>query len=164
MQDVTESVMKENENKEEMIVKPYSATNVTELVTYYSKDDNESKQQKALIFYQNTYMPSTGIIYGSSEEFDVYTVADGEIKNISQDDILGTVVEVAHNTNLTTYYYSLKDVQLSVGDQIKAGTFLGKATTNKIYDNQSNFLFEVYYQGKSLDPEKFYSMNINELQ
>ena len=162
MKDVTEAVM--DETKEEISIKPFSFEGVKELVTYYNKDDDAEKQQKSLILYENTYMPSTGIVYGSSEEFDVLAVYDGEIKNITQEDILGTVVEVSHNTNLTTYYYSLKDVTLAVGDQIKAGTILGKATTNKIFADQKNFLFEVYYQGKSLDPEKFYTMNLDELQ
>lgn len=164
MQDVTEAVMGETEEVETTVVMPYGTAAVNELVSYYSKDDDAQKQQKSLILYQNTYMPSTGIIYGATESFDVLSVYDGEVKNISQDDILGTVVEVSHNTNLTTFYYSLTDVKLNVGDQIKAGTFLGKSTTNKIYDKQCNFLFEVYYQGKSIDPVKFYSMNIDEVQ
>ncbi|MBE6148797.1 MAG: M23 family metallopeptidase [Firmicutes bacterium] len=163
MQDVTEAVMNENEDTKTAVIMPYRSSNVKTLVSYYSKDDDIEKQQNSLILYENTYMPSSGVIYGSEEEFDVMVVYDGEVKNISQDDILGTVVEVSHNTNLTTYYYSLKDVKLSVGDRINAGTFLGTAATNKIYANQNNFLFEVYYQGKSLDPEKFYQMNIDEL-
>lgn len=164
MKDVTEAVMNENQDIETTVVMPYSGANVKQLVSYYSKDDDATKQQNSLILYENTYMPSSGVIYGSAEEFDVMAAYDGEVKNISQDDILGIVVEVSHNTNLTTYYYSLKDVQLKVGDQINAGTFLGKATTNKIYNDQNTLLFEVYYQGKSLDPEKFYTMNIDELQ
>ncbi|MBQ6840895.1 MAG: M23 family metallopeptidase [Bacilli bacterium] len=162
MQEVTESVLKENEvNKISM---PYSDQNIEQKVSYYNKEDDAEKQQKSLIFYQNTYMPSTGVIYSLPQEFDVMAVYDGEVKNITQDEILGTVIEIAHNSNLTTYYYSLKNVQLVVGDQIKTGTVLGQATPNKIYDKDCNFLFEVYYQGKSLDPEKFYTMNIDELQ
>lgn len=164
MQEVTESVMEEKEDKEDKVNMPFSSEEVSTLITYYNKNDDAEKQEQSLILYENTYMPSTGVVYGSSEEFNVLAVYDGEIKNIKQDDILGTYIEVSHNTNLTTYYYSLKDVMLNVGDQIKAGTVLGKATTNKINDKQCNFLFEVYYQGKSLDPEKFYTMNINEMQ
>ncbi|MBE6155608.1 MAG: M23 family metallopeptidase [Firmicutes bacterium] len=167
IKDVTEAVMKENESvnlKETTIIKPYVSLSVKDIVLYYNKDDEPERQQKSLIFYQNTYMPSTGVVYASEEDFDVVAVLDGEVKNVKNDDILGTVIEVSHNTNLTTYYYSLKDVMLNVGDQIKSGTVLGKATTNKIYDKQNNFLFEVYYQGKSLNPDHFYTMNIDELQ
>lgn len=164
--ETVESVMGEDkdDNLKQTIIKPYTSSNVTEKITYYSKEDEASKQQNSLIFYENTYMPSTGVVYTSKDEFEVLSVYDGEIKNISDDDILGTVVEVSHNPNLTTFYYSLKDVKLSVGDQIKAGTILGSATINKIFSDQNNFLFEVYYQGKSLDPAKFYTMNIDEMQ
>jgi len=166
LQDATEAVLGEEKDDKDMVnaIKPYVSKDVNIKVYYYSKEDDSEKQQKSLIFYQNTYMPSTGTIYSSANEFDVVAVADGQIKNISEDDIMGTVIEISHNTNLTTFYYSLKDVKLSVGDEIKAGTILGKATPNKIYDDQNNFLFEVYYQGKSLDPEKFYTMNINEFE
>lgn len=162
MQDVTESVLKENEPN--MIVKPYSNPNVSTKVTYYNKEDAAEKQQTSLIVYEDTYIPSTGNIYSSSENFDVLAVYDGEVKNVTTDNILGTVIEIAHNQNLTTYYYSLTNVLLQAGDEIKSGTVLGQATPNIIYDKEPNFLFEVYYQGKSIDPEKFYSMNIDELQ
>lgn len=166
IEDTTEAVLGEvaEDNKTSKIQKPYTSKNVSEKIMYYSKDDSLEEQQKSLILYENTYMPSTGIFYSSNESFDVVSVADGIIKSIKQDDILGIVVEVAHNTNLTSYYYSLNDVKLNEKDEIKAGTILGQATTNKIFNDQNNFLFEVYYQGKSMDPKKFYELDLNELQ
>ena len=109
-------------------------------------------------------MPSSGVIYGYDKTFDVLAVYDGEIKNISEDAILGTVVEVSHNTNLTSFYYSVTNVNLAVGDTIKAGSVIGQADVNDIYPNLYTSLFEVYYQGKSINPETFYLMNINDLQ
>ena len=109
-------------------------------------------------------MPSSGIIYASNDNFDVIATLDGKVTNIKEDDILGNVIEITHNTNLITYYYSLKDIPVSIGMEVKAGSILGKAATNKIYGDKINFLFEVYYQGQSLNPEKFYKMNIDELQ
>lgn len=163
----TESVLKEQEDisvEEKKIYLPYSSTSIEKKVGYYNKDDDKLEQEKSLIYYQNTYMPCTGIVYSSKEEFDVIAVYDGIIKSIKQDEILGTVIEVSHNQNLSTYYYSLKDVSLLVDDEIKAGTILGKAAPNKIYENENNILFEVYYQGKSLNPEVFYNQNIDDLQ
>ena len=162
MKDETEATLKET--AEEVIYKPYVSENVAVSVSYYNKDDEDDKKEQSLIFYQNTYMPSSGIIYSSSEDFDVISVMSGKVTNISEDDILGTVVEISHNTNLTTYYYSLKDVVVNVGTEVQAGTIIGRATTNKIKDDSNNILFEVYYQGKSIDPEKFYTMQANELQ
>ena len=162
MKDATEATLKETE--EAHIYKPYVSENVEVFVSYYNKDDEDIKKEQSLILYQNTYMPSTGVIYSSSEDFDVIAAMDGKVTNISEDDILGTTIEVTHNTNLTTYYYSLKDVPVNVGTEVQAGTIIGRATTNKIKDDSNNFLFEVYYQGKSIDPEKFYTMSVNELQ
>ena len=43
-------------------------------------------------------------------------------------------------------------------------TGIKHGTLTFLYDKEPIVLFEVYYQGKSIDPEKFYSMNIDELQ
>jgi stage II sporulation protein Q len=161
MKDATQAVLseqKEDKTKQE-IYKPYVSENVEVLVSYYDKDASEEEKEKSLIVYENTYMPSTGIVYASDEEFDVIAVMDGKVTNIKNDDILGTMIEITHDTNLITYYYSLKDVKVNIGTSLNAGTILGKATTNNIYGQKNNFLFEVYYQGKSLNPESFYKMN-----
>ena len=164
MKDVTQAVLSEQKDNVKEIYKPYVSENVEVLVGYYNKDATEEEKEKALIVYERTYMPSSGIIYASDDVFDVIAVFDGKITDIKEDAFLGNVIEITHNNNLISYYYSLKDITISIGTEVKAGTILGKATTNKIYNQKNNFLFEVYYQGKSLDPNKFYTMNINDIQ
>lgn len=159
MKDATQAVLSEQKEDKKQFYKPYASENVEVLVSYYDQKTTDEEQEKSLIVYENTYMPSTGIIYASDEEFDVIAVMDGKITNIKTDDILGTMVEITHDTNLITYYYSLKDLKVEVGTSVTAGTILGKSTTNNLYSQKNNFLFEVYYQGKSLNPETFYSMN-----
>ena len=162
MKDVTQEVLGEVELTE--YVKPYLNENVQIKTAYYNKDDEAKKQQESLITYQNTYMPSSGILYVSSSDFEVLAVYDGTVTKVKEDEILGNYVEITHNNNLTTYYYSLKDIVVTEGEVIKAGTILGHSTTNKINENESCLYFEVYYQGKSLNPETFYTTNPNELQ
>ncbi len=161
LQEVTQSVLKE---QEESFSKPYNAENVTIITSYYNKDADEKTQQNSLIYYQKTYMPSTGTIYGSAEEFNVTAINDGTVKKIDKDDILGNVVQIEHNANLISYYYSLKDVTVKVGDSVKKGTVLGSATTNAINDKKNNILLEIYYQGKSLDPEKVLTASPKDFQ
>lgn len=167
--DYSKSLLKEstqyvlNEVKEPKFVKPFTSDKVDVKTTYYSKDDDNTKQQNSLILYQNTYMPSTGILYFANEEFDVVSAYDGVIKSIKNDSLLGTVVEVSHNANLTTFYYSLKNVVLKEGEEVKAGTKLGNSSVNEI-NAENSLLFEVYYQGKSMDPEKLYESNPKDLQ
>ena len=157
----TQSVEKEQE--ELKIVKPYTSDQVKISTSYYSKDADDAKQESSLIYYEKTYMPSTGIIYTSDEVFDVVAALDGEVKSVKNDALLGTVVEISHNSNLTTIYYSLKNVSLSQGDHVTSGTKIGNSSPNKLVQNPS-LLFEVYYQGKSMDPEKFYETLPKDLQ
>ena len=164
MKDVTQAVLSEQKEEKKEIYKPYVSNSVIKKIGYYEKDATDEEKENSLIVYEKTYMPSSGIFYESEEIFDVISVLDGKVTNVKEDEILGNVIEITHNTNLITYYYSLKDVTVSIGNEVKAGTILGKATTNKIYNEKNNFLFEVYYQGKSLNPEKFYSMNVDDLQ
>lgn len=164
LKEATESVLNEVGGEvKPQITKPYKSDKVSIKTTYYSKDDEASRQEGSLIYYKGTYMPSTGTLYESDEDFEVYAAYDGEIKSIKTDPILGTVVEVSHNPNLTTYYYSLKNVVLKQGDTVIAGDKLGNSSTSEI-SSKPSLLFEVYHAGKSLDPEKFYEKNIQELQ
>lgn len=162
MQDVTQVVLKENED--DVFKRPYVSQNVMIKTTYYDNASDTSTQENSLITYENTYMPSTGVVYSSDEEFDVVAIYDGTVTEVKESEILGTVITVSHNANLSSYYYSLKDVKVQAGDKISRGDIIGKATTNKLYSNENNILFEVYYQGKSLNPENFYDLDPKDYQ
>ena len=162
MKDVTQNVL--SETMEDNFEKPYLSEKVQVKSGYYSKDYDSEKQTNALISYQSTYMPNSGVLYACDEDFDVITVYDGVVKSIKEDDILGNVIEIMHSENLTTFYYSLKDIVVKEGEEIKKGTIIGKATSNKIVTNQNVLLFEVYEQGKSIDPEVFSNLKPNEVK
>ena len=93
--------------KNESITKPFDKENITTDIDFYDKDADEESQQKSLILYENTYMPNTGILYTSEEQFDVLSTLDGKITKISKDELLGNVVEITHSNALTTTYYSI---------------------------------------------------------
>ncbi len=145
------------------LIKPYTSENVAIDKSFYEKDGTEEDQQKSLIYYENTYLQNSGIVYAGEEEFDCVAVFDGTVVDVKQDELLNTVVYVSHNTNLTTIYYGLKDVNLKANDVIKQGDILGKSTTNKFSSKNNSILFEVNYNGQVLNPESFYQMDINEL-
>ena len=149
MKDVTQNVLSEN---------------VKLLSGFYSKDYDDESQKNSLIVYQNTYMPSSGTFYASQDEFDVVSVYDGKVKSIKKDEMLGDTVEVQHSDNLTTIYYSLKDVTVRENDDIKKGTIIGKATSNNLVTDKNVLFIEVYLKGKQIDPEKFYELNPNEVK
>ena len=162
MKDITENVL--SEILPDKFDRPYLSENVKLLSGFYSKDYDDESQKNSLIVYQNTYMPSSGTFYASQDDFDVVSVYDGKVKSIKKDEMLGDTVEVQHSDNLTTIYYSLKDVTVRENDDIKKGTIIGKATSNNLVTDKNVLFIEVYLKGKQIDPEKFYELNPNEVK
>ncbi len=146
-----------------VVIKPYVGDTVEIANTFYDIKDEAEEQEKSLIYYQNTYMKNTGILYTSKDTFDVVMVLDGEIVNVKDDDILGKVVEVQYNTDLRAIYYSLDEVLVKVGDKLLQGEIIGKGGSNSISNAKYNLLFEVYYKGALIDPEEFYKMDVGTL-
>lgn len=162
MQEDTKPIIKEEEPLKSFL-KPYTDENISIETTYYNKDDNEETQINSLLSYERTYMPSTGCMYISDSKFDIVSVYDGTVTDIRDDEVFGKVIEVTHNSNLITYYYSVDEVMVEENALIVAGDKIGTSTINKLDPDHESLYFEVYYQGKSLNPEEFYLMQPNEL-
>jgi len=120
---------------------------------------NEENQQKALIYFQNTYMKNTGVLYNCDEAFPIVMVLDGTVLNVKKDEVLGNMIEIEHNTNLRTIYYSVDDIKVKAGDVLSQGEEIGVSGTNSISKSKNNLLFEVYYNGTLINPEEFYQMD-----
>ena len=167
--DVT-PVIKEEENPtdvttESKIVKPFTSTSVGISKSYYDMTDDEATQANSLVYYEQTYLQNSGVLYSSDEVFDVLATYDGTVTNVSTDEILGNVVEITHNPNLKTVYYSLGEVTVKKDDVVNCGDIIGKSGDNLLEGEKDNsLLVEVYYNGNTIDPEDFYNMNIEDLQ
>lgn len=150
--------------KNESITKPFDKENITTDIDFYDKDADEESQQKSLILYENTYMPNTGILYTSEEQFDVLSTLDGKITKISKDELLGNVVEISHSNTLTTTYYSIDNVKVKENQTIKQGEVIGTSGKNNISSTSDNMmLFEVSLNGNNIDPENYYQMKLEDL-
>lgn len=150
--------------KNESITKPFDKENITTDIDFYDKDADEESQQKSLILYENTYMPNTGILYTSEEQFDVLSTIDGKITKISKDELLGNVVEITHSNTLTTTYYSIDNVKVKENQTIKQGEVIGTSGKNNISSTSDNMmLFEVSLNGNNIDPENYYQMKLEDL-
>lgn len=131
---------------------------------YYDKNKDEEARKKSLLFYKNTYMQNTGILYASKEKFDVVSVLDGTVTSITKDEILGNVVEIAHTNELITVYHCLDEVNVNVGDSVKQNDTIGKSGSVSVDDGYDNaLLFEVNYKGEIINPTEFYNMKISDL-
>lgn len=158
----TQTVISEP-NDVPIISRPYTSESVSVDKYFYDVNDTEEKQMNALIYFQNTYMKNTGILYKADEGFDAVAVLSGKVLNTRTDDILGNVVEVEHNTNLRTIYYSLGEVKVKTGDMIVAGQTIGISGANNISESKNSLLFEVYYNGALVNPESIYDVDATTL-
>lgn len=149
----------------EKIAFPYTMDGVSVAKNFYDESASEEDQVKSLIFYKKTYMENTGILYTHKDsQFEVVSVLDGNVTSITKDDILGNVIEVTHSTELITIYHCLGEINVKVGDAVKQNDVLGKSGKVNVDDGYENaLLFEVNYQGKILNPNKFYQMQVSDL-
>lgn len=148
----------------ETIKKPFDSETVTIDIDYYEKDSDEETQQKSIILYENTYMPNTGILYTSEEQFDCLATLDGTVSKISTDELLGNVVEITHSSSLITTYYSVDNLKVTEGQTLKQGDVIGTSGKNNISSTSDNMLlFEVSLNGNNIDPENYYQTKIEDL-
>lgn len=158
---VIDNTVEVNKEITKTIIKPYKTDEIAISKMFYSKDDEEERQQKSLIKYDNIYMPNTGILYNADKEFEVVAVLDGKVKNVKQDELLGYIVEIEHDNNIVTIYQSLKEVKVNQNDTIKQGDTIALSGPNKLEGEKENSLhFEVYKDGNLINPEEFYTMSL----
>ena len=116
-------------------IRPYNGENIEIAKYYYNKDDDESRQEKSLIKYENIYMPNTGILYTSNNQFEILSILNGKVTNIKEDNILGNVIEISYSNNIVAVYECLTDVKVSVGDIVEQGDVIG-LSSNKVLDSE----------------------------
>lgn len=150
--------------KNDRVIKPYENETVEVLRGFYDRDSPNEEQENALIYYQKTYMPNTGILYKSNEEFDIVSVLDGTVVDIVADEIMGNIVTIKHSNKVSSIYQSLNEVDVLIGDLIKQGDVIGTSGSNKIDSSSDNMLlFEVIIDGEYINPDTFYKMDLEEL-
>ena len=148
----------------ETVIRPYNSTDVIATIPFYNQNGTDEQQQAALIYYENIYMENTGVMYTSSNEFNIFSVLDGTVKDIKDDTIMGKIVEIENNKAITTIYQSLGNVQVNIGDNLKQGDVIGTSGKNSIIANDLYSLhFEVYKKGEIIDPEQFYLLSEEDL-
>lgn len=142
------------------IINPFTDESVVISKNFYDKDADETTQQNSIIYYENTYMQNTGVLYTSENSYDIVAVADGKVTDVKTDELLGSIVQIEHENDLKTVYQSVKDVQVKVGDQVSQGDIIAKSGENKLSNTNKNcLLFEVYQKGSLVNPQTFLSQN-----
>lgn len=146
------------------MISPYKDANVTIGKGFYDYKGESKDQENSIIKYNNTYMQNNGIDYVLENIFEVVTVLDGKVIEVSDDDTLGKIVVIEHENNIITTYESLSEVTVKKGDVVSQGQTIGKSGTNKIEKDLGNHLyFQVTKDDKVLNPENCYNKDIKDL-
>lgn len=150
---------------EEKITKPYNADDVKVLKTYYDYKGEETSQQKSLIYYENTYMQSSGVSYGKDDIFDVISILPGTVEEVKEDEILGKVVKIKHNDNVTSLYQCLSETTINKGDTVIQGQVIGQSgSCNLEKDIKNHVYFELIINNETVNPENYYGKTLNEIE
>lgn len=161
--DNTLSVVSQTKNFK--FIKPFTSSDVTVKKTYYSKDDDEKNQENAIIYYENTYMQSTGILYTSKSNFDVVAIYDGIVTSVKEDDLLGNTIEIKHEDGMTSLYQSLNEVKVKENDSVKQGDIIASSGVSNLFKDEENALyFEIVNDGKNINPLLCYDKTISEIK
>ena len=145
------------------ILKPYINESVTKNKSFYNYQAEKKEQEDSIIIYQDTYMQNSGIDYKYNESFDVISILDGKVIEVTENEILGKTIKIKHNNDLISTYQSLQEVSVNVDDTVLRGQKIGMSGTCSLYSSDYNLHFELSYQGKTIDPETSYNKTINEL-
>ena len=160
--DITET---EELNKKIVIQKPFISDKVSVGRNYYNYQGEKNDQESSIIFYENTYMQNTGIDYVSEEPFEIINVLPGKVISVTSDENLGNIIKIEHDNDFVSIYEGVNDIKVKENDILSEGTVIASSGTSNINNNFKQSLhFEVYHKGEIINPEKFYNMDLNNLE
>ena len=146
-----------------IITRPYFNGEVTINKKFYDYNKTPEEQENSIIFYENTYMQNSGVSYKFKDHFEVVSILDGTVIEVTNNEILGTTIKIRHNNDLISTYQSLSETNVKVDDVVARNQIIGKSGTCKLYNEESNLHFELTYQGKNINPEEYYDKSTDEL-
>lgn len=152
-------------NTEVKIVRPYTDSEVKVSKNFYDYQAEAETQEQSLIYYEGTYMPSSGVSYSKGDAFDVVSILDGTVKEVSDDTTLGNVITIQHENGITSVYQSVGEISVKADDIVTSGQIIAKSATSNISTDLGNHLyFELIVDGVCVNPENYYDKAIDELQ
>lgn len=143
------------------IIKPYTNNSVLPIINYYDEEDDFESQTKSIVLYGDTYIKSTGIVYGCNEQFNVVSILDGEVISVNETQNLGVAIEIKHSNDMISVYQTLSDSIVKVGEKVKQGQIIGNSGTTNITSKSDNQLyFELISSGKIVNPNNYFNKEI----
>ena len=150
--------------EEKSVIKPFTLQSVEIAKNFYDQNSTDEEKQKSLIYYNDTYIQNSGILYKSQEKFDIICVLDGTVTDVKKDPILGNIVEVKHDNNVITTYQGLQDVNVQQNQIINQGDVIGTSGKLELGETIENgLLFEIIKDGKYVNPINYFDKKVSEL-
>ena len=151
-------------NTKNTLIRPYKDTDIKIVKNFYDYKATEEEQKNSLIYYEDTYIQSSGVSYGKEDEFDVIAVFDGKVTSVKEDELLGNVVVIENSNGIKATYESIKDIKVKEGDTVSQGNMIAKSSTSNISKDLNNHLyFELTVKDTSVNPEKYFDKSIDEI-
>lgn len=133
---------------------------------FYDFSGKKADQESALVVYNNTYVPNTGIdiTMKNGETFDVVAALSGKVTRVEEDSLLGNVIEVEHDKGVVTQYESVKDVKVKVGDKVDQGQTIAMAGQSSFNEKAGTHVhFEIRKDGVAVNPQEFFNKPMSAL-
>lgn len=152
----------------EVVRLPVTEESETQIVTkFYDYQKDSAEQEQALVLYNNKYYQSQGIDIASASDdlLPVVAALSGKVVELKEDPLLGYVLHMEHDHDVSTYYASLTDVQVKKGQDVAQGEMLATAGKN-LYGQASgtHVHFEIRKDGHPVDPESFFNQPITDIK
>ncbi len=132
-----------------------NVADVTVVKPFYEKEGTTEEHQAALVQYNDTFTPNTGIDLAREDRkpFEVTAAMSGKVTRVEEVPLLGYVVEITHANNLKTVYESLGEVKVKKDAEVKQGDTIGSAGRNEMEKDLDNHVhFTIYENGELVNP------------
>lgn len=137
-------------------VKPEVATET--IMGFFDDTADKKAQEAALIQYENSFWPNSGIAIAAKDKqaFEVVAAAPGKVLKAEKDPMMGYLVEIQHENGLVTVYSSLEDASVKEGESVETGSLIGLSGRSVLEKNLGVHLhFEVRKNGEPVSPENY---------
>jgi stage II sporulation protein Q len=131
---------------------------------FYDVNGTDEQQEAALISYNNSYQPNTGIdITKNGESFEVVAALSGHVSKVDANDtLLGNMIEITHDNNVVTRYTSVTDIKVKEGDAVKQGQALAMAGQSLLNEEAGiHAHFEIRKDNTPVNPIEFFEKPVS---
>ena len=134
---------------------PCDLENYTVMRKFYSVESGTEEQEMSVIQFGSKYFLSRGISLKdeNNKEFNVLATMSGTVKEVTESPIYGVSVIIDHGDGFESEYISLKEANVSIGDNVEQGQKIGTSGENEYDASAENHVhFKISKNGVYYNP------------